>query len=74
MRTLQKALHDGDGQILQSNIPEYLVYASKRYCNYKAIVSAIEQSCDDIDVKFYMVNLVWIFPLTFYLELISFSI
>lgn len=37
------------------NIPEYLVYASKRYCNYKAIVAAIEQSCDDVEVKCYLV-------------------
>lgn len=56
VRTLQKILHEGDEQILQLNIPEYLVYASKRYCNYKAIVAAIEQSCDDVDVKFYSVN------------------
>lgn len=56
MRTLQKILHEGDEQILQLNIPEYLVYASKRYCNYKAIVAAIEQSCDDVDVKFYLVS------------------
>lgn len=56
VRTLQKILHEGDEQILQLNIPEYLVYASKRYCNYKAIVAAIEQSCDDVDVKFYLVN------------------
>lgn len=57
MRTLQKVLSEGDGRTLQLNVPEYLVYASKRYCNYKAIVAAIEQSCDDVDVKFYLVKL-----------------
>lgn len=56
VRILQKALCDIDVNILQLNIPEYLVYASKRYCNYKAIVAAIEQSCDDVDVKFYTVS------------------
>lgn len=38
------------------NIPEYLVYASKKYCNHKAITAAIEQSCDDVDVKYFEVN------------------
>lgn len=68
MRTLQKVLREGDGQTLQLNIPEYLVYASKRYCNYKAIVTAIEQSCDDVDVKFYLVKLFWTFHCIFFLN------
>lgn len=55
VRTLQTVLCEGDETIMQMNIPEYLIYASKRYCNYKAIVAAIEQSCDDVDVKFYLV-------------------
>lgn len=55
LRILQKALRNGEGKVAQMNIPEYLVHASKRYCNYKAIVAAIEQSCDDVDVKCYLV-------------------
>lgn len=55
LRILQKALRDDEGNISQMNIPEYLVYASKRYCNYKAIIAAIEQSCDDVDVKYFTV-------------------
>ncbi|XP_031623287.1 probable cyclin-dependent serine/threonine-protein kinase DDB_G0292550 [Contarinia nasturtii] len=54
LRALQKALHDDDeGKVSQMNIPEYLEYTSKRYCNYKAIIAAIEQSCDDVDVKYF---------------------
>lgn len=58
MRILTKALRDvhHESHISQMNIPEYLVYASKRCCNYKAIVTAIEQSCDDVDVKYQSVN------------------
>lgn len=55
LRILQKALRNGEGKVAQMNIPDYLVHASKRYCNYKAIVTAIEQSCDDVDVKCYLV-------------------
>lgn len=56
VRVLQKALRDGENEVSRMNIPEYLVYASKRNCNYKAIINAIEQSCDDVDVEFYLVN------------------
>lgn len=56
LRTLQKALRDDECKVSQMNIPEYLVYASKRYCNYKAIIAAIQKSCDDVDVKFFSVN------------------
>ncbi|XP_055295896.1 putative uncharacterized protein DDB_G0289263 [Sitodiplosis mosellana] len=53
LRVLQKALRDDEGKVSQMNIPEYLVYASKRYCNYKAIIAAIQQACDDVDVKYF---------------------
>lgn len=55
VRALQQALRDEECNLSQMNIPEYLVYASKRYCNYKAIVAAIEQSTNDVDVKFFAV-------------------
>lgn len=56
LEVLQKSLHDDESEISRMNIPEYLVYASKRYCNHKAITAAIEQSCDDVDVKFFAVK------------------
>lgn len=71
MRTLQKILHEGDEQILQLNIPQYLVYAAKRYCNYKTIVAAIEQSCDDVDVKFYLVTFWFLTPLLSLLKMMK---
>lgn len=55
VRALQHALRDDECNLSHMNIPEYLVYASKRYCNYKAIVAAIEQSTNDVDVKFFAV-------------------
>lgn len=55
VRALQQALRDDECNLSHMNIPEYLVYASKRYCNYKAIVAAIEQSTNDVDVKFFAV-------------------
>lgn len=55
VRALQQALRDDECNLSHMNIPEYLVYASKRYCNYKAILAAIEQSTNDVDVKFFAV-------------------
>lgn len=56
VRILQNLLSGDESAVARMNIPEYLVYASKRHCNYKAIVTAIQQACDDVDIKFYMVN------------------
>lgn len=67
VRALQQALRDEECNLSHMNIPEYLVYASKRYCNYKAIVAAIEQSTNDVDVKFFavIIKLFFIFKYIF---------
>lgn len=50
-------MKDDENEVLSMNIPEYLIYASKRNCNYKAIVAAIEQSCSGVYVHFFQVSL-----------------
>lgn len=45
-----------ESKVSQMQLPEYLEYASKRYCNYNTIITAIEQSCDDVDVQYFPVN------------------
>lgn len=41
------------------NIPEYLVHMSKKNCNFKALITAIELSCPkgELDITFIPVSL-----------------
>lgn len=41
------------------NIPQYLLYMSKRDCNFKKLIDAIKSCCDEpLDVQYYPVGLI----------------
>lgn len=58
MTVLQEALRIDESEVPSMNIPEYLVHVSKLNCNYKAIISAIEHSCSNVNVRFLEVRCV----------------
>lgn len=39
------------------NIPQYLLYMSKRDCNFRKLIEAIQSCCDEpLDVQYYPVG------------------
>lgn len=56
MTVLQEALETDESEVPSMNIPEYLIHVSKLNCSYKIIMSAIEHSCSNVNVRFFEVN------------------
>lgn len=53
---LEAALQENENDAKQMDITQYLIYMSKKACNYKLIIEAIQRCCENVDVDFYPVN------------------
>lgn len=53
---LEDALRETENVSDQMDITQYLIYMSKKACNYKLIMEAIQRCCENVDVDFYPVN------------------
>lgn len=47
--------------IQDMDIVQYLTYVSKQACNYKRTMAAIKQCCENVNVDFYLVNMILVF-------------
>lgn len=54
---LKDALRVDEREVEQMDITQYLMHMAKLGCNYKLIMTSIEQCCEDVCVDFYPVNI-----------------